>query len=86
MARPAITNIGVRPTFGGGRVPVIETHVFDEGRDLYDRAVRLWFVQRLRDERAFDGVEALTRQIEADCAEARHLPADFAVESSAAWK
>lgn len=73
MARPAITNIGVRPTFGGGHVPVIETHVFDEGRDLYDRAVRLWFVQRLRDERVFDGVEALTRQIEADCAEARAI-------------
>ena len=56
-----------------GRPQTIETHVLDYSGDLYDRPVRLAFVQRLREERAFDGVEALARQIEADCGDARVL-------------
>ena len=34
---PAVTNIGMRPTFGDVDAPVIETHVLDTDRDLYDR-------------------------------------------------
>ncbi len=71
--RSSITNIGVRPTFGGGGAPVVETHVFDFDGDLYGRTVRVAFVQRLRDERPFPGVDALRHQIEADCAHARGL-------------
>src|SRR4051794_15395690 len=50
---PSVTNIGMRPTFGDVDRPVIETHIFDIDRDLYDAVVRLSFVQRLRDERPF---------------------------------
>jgi riboflavin kinase/FMN adenylyltransferase len=71
--RPSITNIGVRPTFGDGLRPSIETHVFDMQRDFYDLRLRLAFVQRLRDERTFSGAEALKAQIEADCRQARDL-------------
>ncbi|MGE5359877.1 MAG: bifunctional riboflavin kinase/FAD synthetase [Bacteroidales bacterium] len=71
--RPSITNIGVRPTFGGAGATVVETHVFDFDADLYGRTVRVAFVQRLRDERPFPGVDALRRQIEIDCAHARGL-------------
>ncbi|MBE3134429.1 MAG: bifunctional riboflavin kinase/FAD synthetase [Acidobacteria bacterium] len=70
---PSITNVGVRPTFGAGLPAVIETFLFDFDGDLYGSAVRLWFVQRLRDERTFDTVEALLVQIKADCARARAL-------------
>ena len=70
---PAVTNIGLRPTFGDVDVPVIETHVLDTDRDLYDRTVRLLFVQRLRDERQFPDVEALRAQIDADIRGARRL-------------
>jgi riboflavin kinase/FMN adenylyltransferase len=41
--------------------------------DLYGAAMRLSFLQRVRDERAFDGVEALKAQIAADCDRAREL-------------
>jgi riboflavin kinase/FMN adenylyltransferase len=71
--RPSVTNIGMRPTFGDVDAPVIEVHVLDYDQDLYDRELRLSFVQRLRDERAFPDVDALRGQIEADCRGARRL-------------
>ena len=70
---PAVTNIGLRPTFGDVPGPVIETHVLDTERDLYDRTVRLLFVQRLRDERQFADADALRAQIDADIRSARRL-------------
>jgi riboflavin kinase / FMN adenylyltransferase len=73
VVRPAVTNIGYRPTFGDAVAPVIESHVFDFDRDLYDRELRLSFVQRLREERAFPDVDALRAQIDADCRSARRL-------------
>jgi riboflavin kinase/FMN adenylyltransferase len=73
VVHPSITNIGLRPTFGDVEHAVVETHIFDVDRDLYDASVRLSFVQRLRDERAFPDVDALRAQIEADCRSARRL-------------
>ena len=70
---PSITNIGLRPTFGDVEHPVIETHLLDVDRDLYDARVRLSFVQRLRDERTFPDVDALKAQIDADVRSARRL-------------
>jgi riboflavin kinase/FMN adenylyltransferase len=68
----AVTNVGVRPTFGGN-ARIVETHLLDAARDLYGRVLRLAFVQRLRDERAFPDVAALRDQIEADTTRAREL-------------
>ena len=71
--RPSLTNIGMRPTFGDVQAPVVEIHILDYDRDLYDRDLRLAFVQRLRDERAFPDVDTLRAQIDADCRSARRL-------------
>jgi riboflavin kinase/FMN adenylyltransferase len=73
IVRPSITNIGLRPTFGDVDSPVIETHLLDFDRDLYDSTLRLTFVQRLRDERTFPDVDALRAQIDADGRSARRL-------------
>src|SRR5713226_7971739 len=73
VVRPSITNAGVRPTVDtSGRV-AIETHIFNFDRDLYGGSIRVGFVQRLRDERAFESVDALRAQIGADCDRARAL-------------
>ena len=70
---PSVTNIGVRPTVdNSGRVSV-ETHIFGFDRDLYGASMRVGFVQRLRDERKFDSLDALRAQIEDDCGRARVL-------------
>ena len=73
IIHPSITNIGTRPTIGEDLPPTVETHLFDLERDLYGAALRLIFVQRLRDERRFDGLDALREQIVADCGQARTL-------------
>jgi riboflavin kinase/FMN adenylyltransferase len=71
--QPAVTNIGLRPTFGEHQRPTVETHVFGFDGDLYGRHLQLAFAQRLRDERAFPSVEALRAQIEHDCRRAQDL-------------
>jgi len=73
IVRPSITNIGTRPTVDAAGKTTIETHVFDFDRDLYGLTLRLGFVQRLRDERAFESLDALQSQIAADCGRARVL-------------
>ena len=64
-AFPAVTYIGVRPTFGAG-VRLIETHLLDGGRDLYAREIGVTFYERLRGDHAFDSQEGLARQIAED--------------------
>ena len=70
---PSVTNVGVRPTVDASGRPTVETHIFEFDRDLYGAGVRLGFVQRLRDERTFDSIDALRAQIGADCTRARVL-------------
>jgi riboflavin kinase / FMN adenylyltransferase len=64
---PAVTNLGVKPTFGPAGAASIEAHLLRGGRDLYGVNIRLYFVRRLRDERTFESVDALKAQIEKDC-------------------
>jgi riboflavin kinase/FMN adenylyltransferase len=70
---PSVTNIGLRPTFESTTKTTIETHILEMNADLYDKQVRLGFVQRLRDERRFPDVDALKAQIEADVRRAARL-------------
>jgi riboflavin kinase/FMN adenylyltransferase len=73
LVRPSVTNVGLRPTFGDTERPIVETHILDLDKDLYGRSIRLSFVQRLRDERAFPDVDALRAQIDADVRAAQRL-------------
>jgi riboflavin kinase / FMN adenylyltransferase len=70
--RPAVVNIGHRPTFGAGALSV-EAHLLDFEGDLYGRALRVEFEERLREERAFDGPAALVRQVQDDIGRARRM-------------
>jgi riboflavin kinase/FMN adenylyltransferase len=72
IVRAAVTNIGTRPTFGESDT-AIETHVLNFSGDLYGKAVRLTFVQRIRDERRFPDVDALRAQIQGDLGRAERL-------------
>jgi riboflavin kinase/FMN adenylyltransferase len=79
IVHAAVTNIGVNPTFGDGTRTTIETYVLGYDGDLYGRRVQLGFVQRLRDERRFDDVDALKAQMDADCRRAERLFARLSV-------
>ena len=70
---PAVTNVGLRPTFGPGGPLRAEAHLIGFTGDLYERRVDLSFEHRLRPEQRFDGVAALRAQIAADVDAARRL-------------
>jgi riboflavin kinase / FMN adenylyltransferase len=70
--RPAVTNVGLRPTFAGDQVTV-ETHLLDFEADLYGQPLELRFRRRIRGEMRFDGPEALVSQVRRDIERARHL-------------
>lgn len=74
--RAGMMNIGQRPTFDGQGLH-LEVNVIDWAGDLYGREVRVEFVERVRDERKFDGVEALIRQLNADRDRCRTLLSPF---------
>ena len=70
---PSVTNIGMRPTFDDGGGLSIECHIIDFDADIYGTDLRVEFVQRLRGERKFDGIDALVEQIGNDRDTARDL-------------
>jgi len=72
--RPAVTNIGVRPTFESEPVPpTVETHILDFNGDLYGQHLRVGFVERLRAERRFASPDDLIQQIKDDIRRARSI-------------
>ena len=62
---PAMLNIGYRPTVDG-QDRRIEAHLLDFDGDLYGQELTIAFIQRLRDEQAFDGLDALKAQLALD--------------------
>ena len=65
-----MANVGTRPTVDGTRW-VLEVHLFDFQGELYGRELRVDFVDKLRDERRFESVDALKAQLAQDAEGAR---------------
>lgn len=70
----AAVNIGTRPTVDDRGITVIEAHLLDHSDDLYGRRIRVEFLRRLRDERRFESLDALTEQLARDVAAVRAIP------------
>jgi riboflavin kinase/FMN adenylyltransferase len=70
--RPAVANLGRRPTFGKLKEN-FEVHLFDFDGDLYGKALRVALVDFIRPEMKFAGLDQLTAQIAADAAAARAI-------------
>ena len=67
---PAVTNVGVKPTFGTHE-RTVESFILDADLDVYEKNVELAFVQRLRDEQRFNSPEELRLRIAQDVELAR---------------
>jgi riboflavin kinase/FMN adenylyltransferase len=71
---PAAISVGTNPTFDGDRERRVESYVLDrDDLDLYDVAVEVSFVERLRGMVAFDSVDKLVAQMADDVDRAREL-------------
>ncbi len=66
-----IMNIGVKPTIGDGLLRTVEVHMLDFAGDIYGNDIVVEVKRFVRGEAAFDGIEALRRQIEADINEVK---------------
>ena len=67
-----VVNIGRRPTFDV-EGSTIEVYLLDFTGGLYGQKLRIYFVERLRDEQKFASVEALVATIEMDVVRARQI-------------
>ncbi len=65
-------NLGIRPTFDPPK-ELLEPYFFDFADDLYGQTIEVALIEYLRPEAKFDGLDALTAQMERDCARARAL-------------
>ncbi len=72
----AVSNVGSRPTVEKNASVNCETYLLDFSGDLYDRSIKVSFLQFLRPEQRFDTSEALARQIHADINSAREYRAE----------
>ncbi|MBQ8336976.1 MAG: riboflavin biosynthesis protein RibF [Bacteroidaceae bacterium] len=68
-----VMNIGVKPTIGDGLLRTVEVHMLDFAGDIYGKDIVVEVKRFLRGEAAFDGIEALRRQIEADINEVKRF-------------
>jgi riboflavin kinase/FMN adenylyltransferase len=71
--RPGVASVGVRPTVTAAGVPMLEVFIFDFDESIYGRRIGVEFVHKLRDEVRYPDLATLTRQIEADAAQAREF-------------
>lgn len=70
-------NLGIRPSFDPPR-ELLEPYFFDFAGDLYGQCIEVELIEYLRPEAKFDTLDALTAQMNADCARARELLAEGA--------
>lgn len=60
-----VANIGFSPTFGD-QIFTIEVHILNFSHDIYNTRIRVNMVKRLRDEKKFANIQALSKQIKKD--------------------
>lgn len=66
-----VANLGVRPTVAVSNRANLEVHLFDTVQEIYEKKLRVTFVDKLRDEQHFENLDALKKQITLDCNAAR---------------
>ncbi len=71
--KEAVLNLGVAPTFGDGGPLRLELHFLQESHAAYDLELEVAFGVRIREERRFEGPEALVEQIQRDLGAAREF-------------
>lgn len=69
----AVVNIGSKPTFHEEYPISVEAHLFDFAGDIYGQPISLSFIEKIRDEKRFDSLEALVAQITKDAQTAQSI-------------
>lgn len=67
-----VANIGLRPTFEKKEL-AIEVHIFDFNEDLYGEEISVFFIKKIREEKRFESIDALIKQINSDIGVAKSI-------------
>jgi riboflavin kinase/FMN adenylyltransferase len=70
---PGVASLGVRPTVKERGRPTLEVHLFDFDERIYGRRITVQFLEKLREEQKFAGLDTLTEQIRRDADMARRF-------------
>jgi riboflavin kinase/FMN adenylyltransferase len=62
----SISNIGKRPTVSSDSQTVLETHILKESIELYNKKIKVYFCEYLRNEIKFSNLDNLKMQIQLD--------------------
>jgi len=71
-------NIGIRPTIHGTH-RTIEVNIFDFDADIYGQEITVFFVEKIRNEHKFNGIEALKAQLHTDKQTALGMLRDYKI-------
>lgn len=72
-----ICNIGLKPTVTINGLPTVEVFIFNFNKNIYGRILHVEFIQKIRDEKKFNGLGELTKQINEDCVIAQKILSKF---------
>ena len=75
-ALDGVVSVGTRPTVGGIE-PLLEVFIFDFNKNIYGEHITVKFVERLREERNYSDIGAMTKQMHKDVADARVVLSDL---------
>lgn len=59
----SVTNVGTNPTVEGERRVKCESYILDYTGDLYGKRIKIFFYEKLRDEKKFSGVQELSEAV-----------------------
>ncbi|MBY0573062.1 MAG: bifunctional riboflavin kinase/FAD synthetase [Undibacterium sp.] len=71
QALPAVASLGVRPTVDDSGRVLLETHVLDTQLEAYGKIIQVEFLQKIRNEEKYEGLDQLTQAIQNDARLAR---------------
>ncbi|MGG5462301.1 bifunctional riboflavin kinase/FAD synthetase [Clostridium sp. B9] len=57
-----ITSVGNNPTVNGKNITV-ETHILNFDEDIYGKIIKLYFIEKIRDEKKFNSLDELKQQL-----------------------
>ena len=63
---PAMCNIGNRPTMNLSKEKVIEIHIINFKKDIYNQEIKIHFLDKIRQEHTFNNSEELINQLKKD--------------------
>ncbi|MBO8158310.1 bifunctional riboflavin kinase/FAD synthetase [Thermosyntropha sp.] len=68
-----MVNIGNKPTFHKDFPVSVEAHLLDFNDFIYEKLLKITFLEKMRDEKKFQGVEELIEQLKRDSEETRRI-------------